>query len=297
MKWEMEIDEIEAVLEKIWDLHDKLSDAIHSISRTHFLNSIKALKKTDKNKLYNDVVEDNRAGFVFVKGFRVDDNESASAIQEAKSLNAIRTALENLEDQLEALRLKASRIWLEGTTDDVVINPCTETVQTNQRAEKDAAIARLEQSRIVLAMRLSEHHGKKHKVIEEALAFVGDVQDAARFISPDNLYGSPVSPSGQNFAAPEGRMCNGLIHALISSFDFAKKTLKLDQVGGILSNAAIVAVSMIALLHLHQAAYKEHPQKQDERVYSNRAVRKTTQLESSSPNTQLNQLDVMSARG
>lgn len=173
----------------------------------------------------------------------------------------------------------------------------SQTVQTNQRAEKDAAIARLEQSRIVLAMRLSEHHGKKHKVIEEALAFVGDVQDAARFISPDNLYGSPVSPSGQNFAAPEGRMCNGLIHALISSFDFAKKTLKLDQVGGILSNAAIVAVSMIALLHLHQAAYKEHPQKQDERVFSNRAVRKTTQLESSSPNTQLNQLDVMSARG
>ncbi|KAL9409823.1 hypothetical protein AB3S75_048114 [Citrus x aurantiifolia] len=275
MKWEMEIDEIEAVLEKIWDLHDKLSDAIHSISRTHFLNSIKALKKTDKKKLYNDVVEDNRAGFVFVKGFRVDDNVSASAIQEAKSLNAIRTALENLEDQLEVLH----------------------TVQTHQRAEKDVAIARLEQSRIVLAMRLSEHHGKKHKVIEEALAFVGDVQDAARFISPDNLYSSPVSPSGENFVAPEGRMYNGLIHALVSSFDFAKKTLKLDQVGGILSNAAIVAVSMIALLHLHQAAYKEHPQKQDERVFSNQAVRKTPQLESSSPNARLNQLDVMSARG
>lgn len=275
MKWEMDIDEIEAVLEKIWDLHDKLSDAIHSISRTHFLNSIKALKKSDKKKLYGDDVEDNRAGFVFVKGFRVDDNESASAIQEAKSLNAIRTALENLEDQLEFLH----------------------TVQTHQRAEKDAAIARLEQSRIVLAMRLSEHHGKKHKVIEEALAFVGDVRDAAHFISPDNLYSSPVSPSGENFAAPEGRMYNGLIHALISSFDFAKKTLKLDQVGGILSNAAIVTVSMIALLHLHQAAYKEHPQKQDERVYSNRAVRKTPQLESSSPNARLNQLDVMSARG
>lgn len=173
----------------------------------------------------------------------------------------------------------------------------SQTVQTHQRAEKDAAIARLEQSRIVLAMRLSEHHGKKHKVIEEALAFVGDVQDAARFISPDNLYSSPVSPSGENFVAPEGRMYNGLIHALVSSFDFAKKTLKLDQVGGILSNAAIVAVSMIALLHLHQAAYKEHPQKQDERVFSNQAVRKTPQLESSSPNARLNQLDVMSARG
>ncbi|KAJ8747940.1 hypothetical protein K2173_001414 [Erythroxylum novogranatense] len=51
--------------------------------------------KSDKKKLYDD---NNQEGFVFVKDFRVDDNESV--IQEAKSLNAIRTALENLEDQL-----------------------------------------------------------------------------------------------------------------------------------------------------------------------------------------------------
>ena len=41
-------------------------------------------------------------------------------------------------------------------------------VQTQQRAERDAAIARLEQSRIVLALRLVDHHGKKYKVFEEA---------------------------------------------------------------------------------------------------------------------------------
>ncbi|KAK8267049.1 hypothetical protein V6Z11_D12G283400 [Gossypium hirsutum] len=137
MKWDMEIEEIEAVLEKIWDLHDKLSDAIHSISRAHFLNSIKALKESDKKKLYNDVVvgaDDNRTGFVYVKEFRIDDGDSA--IQEAKSLNAIRTALENLEDQLEFFH----------------------TVQIQQRVERDAAIARLEQSRIILALRLADHH-------------------------------------------------------------------------------------------------------------------------------------------
>lgn len=103
MKWDMELEEIEAILEKIWDLHDKLSDAIHSISRTHFLNSVKALRKPDRKKPdnnENDAVEDNgRAGFVFVKDFRVDENDLA--VQEAKSLNAIRSALENLEDQLE----------------------------------------------------------------------------------------------------------------------------------------------------------------------------------------------------
>jgi hypothetical protein len=113
MKWDMELEEIEAVLEKIWDLHDKLSDAIHSISRSHFLHSIKSLKTTTtttSKKLNNESdvgFEDsnsnsnNRAsGFVFFKDFRVDGND-LSTIQEAKSLNSIRTALENLEDQLE----------------------------------------------------------------------------------------------------------------------------------------------------------------------------------------------------
>lgn len=113
MKWDMELEEIEAVLEKIWDLHDKLSDAIHSISRSHFLHSIKSLKTTTNNnnnkKLNNESdvgFEDNNrnssnraSGFVFVKDFRVDGNDLS--IQEAKSLDSIRTALENLEDQLE----------------------------------------------------------------------------------------------------------------------------------------------------------------------------------------------------
>ncbi|KAE8717194.1 Detected protein of confused Function [Hibiscus syriacus] len=66
MKWDMEIEEIEAVLEKIWNLHDKLSNAIHSISRAHFLNSIKALIKSDKKKLFNDVGDDKRNGSMFI---------------------------------------------------------------------------------------------------------------------------------------------------------------------------------------------------------------------------------------
>ena len=62
-----------------------------------------------------------------------------------------------------------------------------QTVQTQQRAERDAAIARLEQSRIVLALRLADHHGKKYKVIEEARAFVGEVQNHGKFTPPDRF--------------------------------------------------------------------------------------------------------------
>lgn len=103
---EMEIEEIEAVLEKIWDLHDKLSDEIHLISRSHFLKSVKPSSRSEKRKTTHS--EDKRPGYVFIKGFAVDDNDST--IQEAKSLNAIRTALENLEDQLEFFHV--SRVFL-----------------------------------------------------------------------------------------------------------------------------------------------------------------------------------------
>ncbi|XVE58409.1 hypothetical protein DITRI_Ditri04bG0167600 [Diplodiscus trichospermus] len=274
MKWDMEIEEIEAVLEKIWDLHDKLSDTIHSISRAHFLNSIKTLRKSDKKKVYNDIVgDDNKTGFVFVKEFQIDDGDSA--IQEAKSLNAIRTALENLEDQLEFFHM----------------------IQIQQRAERDAAIARLEQSRIILALRLAEHHGKKYKVIDEALAFVGDVHDASRFVSPENLYGTPDSPSGENVMSHEGERSNMLIKALVSSFNFAKKSLKFDHMGGILSNAALFAVSMIAMLHLHQIAFIERPERQEDTINSRGNLRKNSGLEGPSSSDHLSHLDVFLARG
>ncbi|XP_059629103.1 plastid division protein PDV1 [Cornus florida] len=285
MKWEMEIDEIEAVLEKIWDLHDKLSDAIHSISRTHFLNSIKSLRKSDDlfinrssdKKKPHDSDDNHQNGFVFVKDFRLDVDDSA--IQEAKSLNAIRAALENLEDQLEFLH----------------------TVQIQQRAERDAAIARLEQSRIVLAMRLAEHEGQNYKVIEEAVAFVGDVHDGGRFVSPENLYGPAACQSGEHFVSHEGKRSKNLVKVLTSSFDFVKKSLKLDNMGGILGNAALFAVSMLAFLHMHQVACKDRcilnlPQKLEDNIY-NKNVKNVSRAEGSSSSVHVSHLDVLLARG
>ena len=39
----------------------------------------------------------------------------------------------------------------------------------------NTALARLEQSRIMLAIRLKEHHGKNHEVIDEASDFIQNV--------------------------------------------------------------------------------------------------------------------------
>lgn len=289
--WEMEIEEIESVLEKIWDLHDKLSDAIHSISRSHFLSSIKSLRKShdlflsrknkppsfnnnNSNQHHGSATDNNQqTGFVFVKDFRSDDEDNDFlAVQEAKSLNAIRTALESLEDQLEFFH----------------------TVQVQQRAERDAAVARLEQSRIALAMRLAEHQGKKYRVIEEAVAFVGDVRDACHFVSPENLYASAPYPPGENFVPPAGKRSSNLFKFLLTSFNFAKNSLRMDQMGGVLGNAALVAISMLAFLQLHQASCNNKyildlPQKQDNAFNNRRSV--------SSSGGRLTHLDVMLARG
>ncbi|KAF6134466.1 hypothetical protein GIB67_034880 [Kingdonia uniflora] len=322
MKWEMEMEEIEAILEKIWDLHDKLSDAIHSISRSHFLNSINNLKKSEevffsrseKKKPRGIEGEENRSGFVFVKDFRgvvVDDDDRAVA-EETKSLNAIRTALENLEDQLEFFHLYLCfvRLCYDFTTmlgieKNLVSELCkSETVQSQQRAERDAAVARLEQSRIVLAMRLSDHHGKRYKVIEEALAFVGDVQDTGRFVSPENLFESPRSrQSGENHERnPTSN--NILIRVLVSTFTFAKKSLRLEQMGGVLGNAALVAVSMVAFLHLHhQATFKstfatEGLQMQEDSFYGkNKSTNTFEKKGPSSSSNHMRDLDVLAARG
>ncbi|KAL5718857.1 hypothetical protein ACHQM5_011718 [Ranunculus cassubicifolius] len=266
----MENEEIEAVLEKIWDIHDKLSDAIHSISRSQFLNTIKTLKNSQeiyyssKRKEGQNGDENNGGGFVFMKDVRMDmEDDDDDGIAEAKSLNAIRNALENLEDQLEFFH----------------------TVQLQQRAERDTAIARLEQSRIVLAMRLADHQGKHYKVIDEALAFVGDVRNSSHFISPEQLFGSPRSQSGEN--SNTVKIPSFLMRVLASSYTLAKRSLQLDQIGGVLGQAALVAVSMVALLHLHQISGKgnfamEIPQ---------RSVKRSSKGETSG------HLDVFAARG
>ncbi|XP_020589166.1 plastid division protein PDV1 isoform X2 [Phalaenopsis equestris] len=237
MKWEMEMEQIEAVLERIWDIHDKISDAIHAISRAHFLKSIKNLSRPslEKKRLPNEEVGDGcderRCGYVFVKGFRADED---AALAEARSLNAIRSALENLEDQIEVFH----------------------TIQSQQQAERDAAIARLEQSRIILAMRLSEHQGEKHKFIEEAQAFLSDVQEASQFIAPENLFVEPKTQPSEVAGTEKESKPHTFMQMLISSLALAKSSLNLDKFSGVLGNAALFAVSMLALLQMQQAALK-----------------------------------------
>lgn len=167
-----------------------------------------------------------------------------------------------------------------------------QTIHTQQRTERDLAVARLEQSRILLAMRLAQHHGKSYRVLDEALAFVGSIKsDAARFISPDHLYSSSPIPTGENSTPCDGNKPNFVISAFESAFGFAKRAFGFNHVRGVLGNAAIFAISMVAMLHLHQVATSERHHlrtKEDRETYGR---------EMSSSDISLDHLDVMMARG
>lgn len=254
------MEEIESALEKLCDLHDNLSDAIHSISRAHFLSSLR--NPRNRKKSPDDPDRETGAGFVFVKDFRVVDGESS--VQQAKSLYVIRTALENLEDQLEFFH----------------------TVQMQQHAERDSALARIEQSRIFLTVALSEYQGKKYKLIEEAKALVGDVQNASHLVSPDHLFGSTPYPSGESFSLQKGERPNPLINFFLSTLSFVSKSLKLDHTIGILGNAALLAISMLAFVQMSR----------DHSTFDRQTTQVFHTLDQTSSD-RLTKLDVFMARG
>jgi hypothetical protein len=103
-------------------------------------------------------------------------------------------------------------------------------------------------------MRLAEHRGKKYKVIDEALAFVGEVSDKSQFISPEDVRATH-SRSEDNADDNRGSGSRIMSNVLSCSLSLAKNSFRLDKIGGTLGNAAVFAVSMLAFLQLHQITF------------------------------------------
>ncbi|CAL4966111.1 unnamed protein product [Urochloa decumbens] len=262
-------EEVEAVLETIWDLHDKVSGAIHSLSRAHFLRAVR--RRTTG-------AGDKPAGLVYVKGgglAAVGDGDEVAALEglaeEARSLHAIRAALEDLEDQFE----------------------CFLAVQSQQQAEREFALARLEQSRIMLAIRLKEHHGKNHKVIDEASDFVRNVyQDVWPSLSvnkPEKCADSSNDMvKGPNFFA---RMVS-------SGLAIAGSSFSIKNLGGALGNGAAFAIGIVTLLQLSRLASGSHSPAVGNYPYRRIDVKNPSQLGTSGGGSStMAHLDVSLAKG
>ncbi|KAH9298273.1 hypothetical protein KI387_029955, partial [Taxus chinensis] len=204
---------MEAAMERAWDLHDKLSDAIHSLSKSYFLTSI---GNSNANLNHQDL------------------------FPEVTSLNAIRNALEALENQLHLLH----------------------TLQLQQRAERDAALMHLEESRLMLLKRLKEHRGRDLIVIKEALDFAsdGDEVEDAHFNSNEKK----CNDTAEHEKKWHG---GGLAYFLDIVVQFVKNSDNLHAMSGTLAKVALVAVGMLAIFQLQQTS--ERRLKEEEHGSSN----------------------------
>ncbi|KAG0616152.1 hypothetical protein M758_5G093900 [Ceratodon purpureus] len=146
----MEADEIRVVLARASELHAKISEAIERALKTEFQRSTSS-RSLDSN--FSSVLDGDESND-FAR-FDRDSDKSVSigdSNVEARTLGLIRDALETLEEQLEALQ----------------------SMQNHQRAEKDAVLAELEESRHLLLLKLKNHQGREWEVVQEALAFAGE---------------------------------------------------------------------------------------------------------------------------
>ncbi|VAH74775.1 hypothetical protein VPH35_051019 [Triticum aestivum] len=259
----MEPEEAEAVLETIWDLHDKVSDAIHALSRAHFLRTVRRR------------AGGKPAGVVHIKGVPADGDEAAdlnAVAEEARSLHAIRAALEDLEDQFE----------------------CFLAVCSQQQAERDIALARLQQSHIMLTIRLKEHHGNNHKVIDEALDFVHNVyHDFWSFLSVNKPEKSRTH-SGANSTKETGDGSDFLGWMVSSSLDVVRNSFNMKNIGGFLGNSAVLAVGMITMLQLHLSSSGE--QSSSCGKYSYRRINRDDSSRSLAGRSRMSHLDVFLAK-
>eukprot|EP00252_Welwitschia_mirabilis_P013322 TRINITY_DN29350_c0_g1_i1.p1 TRINITY_DN29350_c0_g1~~TRINITY_DN29350_c0_g1_i1.p1 ORF type:complete len:287 (+),score=49.35 TRINITY_DN29350_c0_g1_i1:305-1165(+) len=219
---DVEEEEMEAVLERAWDLHDKISDAIHSISRSIFLSS--------------------RLHGAQISCLRQDED----FFVETRSLNAIRSALEVLENQLYLLH----------------------TLQNQQRVEKEAALMRLEESRLMLLKKLKEHRGRELSVIREAMAFASDKGEGENIRLNCNAvktsFSNETSNSEQsntngdpNSVSLQRKCFNGLNCLFSLSIRKLNNTEQFLKMASVAAKVALMAASMLTILHIHHNVRKE----------------------------------------
>lgn len=263
MEMEMGGEEMEAVMERAWDLHDRISDAILSLSKSHFIHSIRkkppsppppsfsapgnqdhGCLKHNQNAAQQNISNGAPGpGPGPVPPRCADFLQEEDLFAETRSLNAIRNALEVLENQLYFLH----------------------TLQLQQRADKDAALMRLEESRLMLLRRLREHRGRELTVIQEALAFASDRDEAedihsnprARQNSSTREANKAVrcnknEKSDENSENLQNKCQTGLACFLNFSIQFMKNSEPLHRMAGVVAKVALIAVSMLTVLQLQQ---------------------------------------------
>lgn len=259
-----EEEEIEGVMEKAWDLHDKMSDAIATLSKSHFLlNSIHYHHETTtgSENLGSFIHIPNTPCFAAADAMQEEKGGEENQVAETISLNTIQSTLEALEDQLHFLHIQ----------------------QSQQRAERDATLTQLEESRLILLRRLTEHHGRQWDLIQEALAFAtyrGEEEDLhvtpSSFLYPTveqqdgAIYSEKKMIYDEKIGDYEKNSFNGLTHLLSISIQSVKNSDRLHKLAGVVAKAAFVAVlGILGMQQMGRRRTKRDPFHEKSRTHTN----------------------------
>ena len=150
----------------------------------------------------------------------------------------------------------------------------------------------------MLSIRLKEHHGKNHKVIDEASDFINNVYHDIWPTPSVNKPEKSRSYSGTNTTNERQKGSNFIGWMVSSCMDLARNSLNIKNIGGLLGNSAVLAVGMITMLHMHFSASGE--QSLPCRKYSYRRIShgNCSQFETSSlaVGSRMSHLDVFLAK-
>lgn len=147
----MEPEEIAVVLSRASELHSKLNDGIQHLLTSPSTPPLASPSLSARQQPIDGPVTDFSARPNLQNGVASPHSTPGDASVEVRSLTSIRDALEILADQLESLQV----------------------LQQQQRAERDAGLTEVEESRRILLKRLKEHKGRDSDIVQEALAFAG----------------------------------------------------------------------------------------------------------------------------
>eukprot|EP01018_Ginkgo_biloba_P004323 Gb_32349 [translate_table: standard] len=141
-------------------------------------------------------------------------------------------------------------------------------LQSQQHAERDAALTRLEESRSILLKMLTEHRGRELKVIQEALAFAADrSEEEDLHLSPHGFQNTTTAQGNSAIYCQKNekndeksdlqdKRLYGLPHFVSFSIRYVKKSDRLHKMAGVVAKTALVAVSMLAVLGLQQTGQR-----------------------------------------
>ncbi|XP_077249605.1 plastid division1 [Tasmannia lanceolata] len=182
--------------------------------------------------LHDRVTDEIQHTCIGLGGFYPQHNQygrfAEDPFAERRSLSAISNGLEDLENLLLFLQ----------------------RLQSRHQTEQHAALIQLEESRLFLIKKMTEHPGRAPEVIQDMLRFVGNKNNLVNQDANDH-FPEKVDCTLRNIPTKKKR--RGIMAYLNSCLQIFSYPWKLQNVVGTVTRFVVVVASMVSFIQLYQS--------------------------------------------